>query len=148
MYDSIELKRLRNEIQLLRDELALMKRKYEDIIYNLDTDNFSSRFTKEQGDMRAAIEFTAEGIKSKVSKDDLDAYSTKIQTAEQIQNIVYKGANLDEAITITALSQATDTSKIYVIKEIRYPVITTIASLWLCRLFFQKSEALSKVRRR
>lgn len=110
-------RQLRNEVQLLRDEIALMKRKFEDIIYNLDTDNFSSRFTKEQGDMRAAIEFTAEGIKSKVSKEDLDAYSTKIQTAEQIQNIVSKGAKLDEAISITSIDKATDTSKIYVIKE-------------------------------
>ena len=41
-------KQLRNEVQLLRDELAIMKRKFEDIIYNLDTDNFSSRFVKEQ----------------------------------------------------------------------------------------------------
>ena len=67
-------RQLRNEVQLLRDELAIMKRTFEDIIYNLDTDNFSSRFTKEQGKMRAAIEFTAEGIKSKVSKEDLDTY--------------------------------------------------------------------------
>jgi hypothetical protein len=59
-----------------------MKRKFEDIIYNLDTDNFSSRFTREQGDMRAAIEFTAEGIKSKVSKEE---FNSKIeQTANQI----------------------------------------------------------------
>lgn len=109
-------KQLRNEVQSLRDELAIMKRKFEDIIYNLDTDNFSSRFTKEQGDMRAAIEFTAKGIKSKVSKEDLDAYSTKIQTAEQIQNIVSKGAKLDEAELITSLDQRTDTSKIYVMR--------------------------------
>ena len=52
-------KQLRNEVQLLRDELAIMKRKYEDIIYNLDTDNFSSRFVKEQGDMKTAIKVTA-----------------------------------------------------------------------------------------
>lgn len=109
-------RQLRNEVQMLRDELAIMKRTFEDIIYNLDTDNFSSRFTKEQGEMRAAIEFTAKGIKSKVSKEDLDAYSTKIQTAEQIQNIVSKGAKLDEAELITSLDQRTDTSKIYVMR--------------------------------
>ena len=82
-----EVKKLRNEVQLLRDELAIMKRKYEDIIYNLDTDNFSSRFVQEQGDMRTAIEVTAEGIKTKVSKEDLDksVESTLTQTASQIE---------------------------------------------------------------
>lgn len=87
-------RQLRNEVQLLRDELAIMKRKFEDIIYNLDTENFSSRFTKEQGDMRAAIEFTAKGIKSKVSKEDLDNalsyYSTIEQTADKITATVTK----------------------------------------------------------
>lgn len=113
----MDFKQLRNEVQLLRDELAIMKRKYEDIIYNLDTDNFSSRFVKEQGDMRTAIEVNAEGIKTKVSNEELDAYSTKTQTAEAIQNVVSKGAKLDEAISISDISEATDTSKIYVIKE-------------------------------
>lgn len=92
MYD--EVKKLRNEVQLLRDELAIMKRKYEDIIYNLDTGNFSSRFVKEQGDMRTAVEVTAEGIKTKVSKEDLDKeleqYSTIEQTAEMIKTKVSK----------------------------------------------------------
>ena len=67
--------------------------------------------------MRTAIEVTAEGIKTKLSKEDLDAYSTKMQTAEQIQNIVSKGAKLDEAIPITSLDKRTDTSKIYVMRE-------------------------------
>ena len=88
----MDFKQLRNEVQLLRDELAIMKRKYEDIIYNLDTDNFSSRFVKEQGDMRTAVEITAEGIKTKVSKEDLDNslsnYSTIEQTAEKISTAV------------------------------------------------------------
>ena len=81
-------KQLRNEVQLLRDELAIMKRKYEDIIYNLDTDNFSSRFVKEQGDMRTAIEVTAEGIKTKVSNEEFE--STKTQLADRITSEVKK----------------------------------------------------------
>lgn len=85
-------KQLRNEVQLLRDELAIMRRKFEDIIYNLDTDNFSSRFVKEQGKMKTAIEVTAEGIKTKVSKEDLDkslsSYSTIEQTADKISTAV------------------------------------------------------------
>ena len=90
--NQMNYKQIRNEVQLLRDELAIMKRKYEDIIYNLDTDNFSSRFVKEQGDMRTAIEITAEGIKTKVSKEDLNKslsnYSTIEQTADKISTAV------------------------------------------------------------
>lgn len=88
----MDFKQLRNQVQLLSDQLAIMKRKYEDIIYNLDDDNFSSRFVKEKGEMRTAIEINAEGIKTKVSKEDLDNslsnYSTISQTAEQITTAV------------------------------------------------------------
>ena len=94
------VKQLRNEVQLLRDELAIMKRQYEDIIYNLDTENFSSRFVKEQGNMKTAIEITAEGIKTKVSKEDLDnslsEYSTIVQTASMINTTVTKEYVIDK----------------------------------------------------
>lgn len=113
--NNMDFKQLRNEVQLLRDELAIMKRKYEDIIYNLDTDNFSSRFVKEQGNMRTAIEINAEGIKTKVSKEDLESSIT--QTAESITSIVSKGANLDKAEEISSIEEATNTDAIYVIKE-------------------------------
>ena len=119
MYNSdakAEVKRLRNEVQVLRDELAKMKRTFEDILYNLDTDNFCSRFVKEQNDMRTAIEVTAEGIKSTVSKGDMEKYSTITQTAESIQNIVSKLTNLSESIAIPSLDKATDKSQIYVIR--------------------------------
>lgn len=118
--NNMDFKQLRNEVQLLRDELAIMKRKYEDIIYNLDTDNFSSRFVKEQGDMRTAIEINAEGISTKVSKDEMDKYSTIQQTAESIQSVVSKGAKLNEAIPIDSLEKLKAegyTEEIYVIKE-------------------------------
>ena len=86
--NKMDFKQLRNEVQLLRDELAIMKRKYEDIIYNLDDDNFSSRLVKEKDNMKTAIEITAEGIKTKVSKTDFEQtlieYSTIEQTASNI----------------------------------------------------------------
>lgn len=84
--NTMNFKQLRNEVQLLRDELAIMKRKYEDIIYNLDDDNFSSRFVKEKGDMRTAIEVNAEGIKTKVSNEKFE--SAMKQTAEKIETSV------------------------------------------------------------
>lgn len=94
-------KQLRNEVQLLRDELAIMKRKFEDLFYNLDTDNFSSRFVKEQGDMRTAIEVTAEGIKTKVSNEEFE--SAKTQLADKITSEVTKlDGSLSTKITQTA----------------------------------------------
>ena len=38
----MDFKQLRSEVQSLRDELAMMKRHYEDLLYNLDDDNISS----------------------------------------------------------------------------------------------------------
>ena len=99
-------KQLRNEVQLLRDELAIMKRKYEDIIYNLDTDNFSSRFVKEQGDMKTAIKVTAEGIETKVSNEEFE--STKKQTAELISSEVKKLSDADDELSTKITQTATD----------------------------------------
>ena len=135
--NSMNYKQLRNEVQLLRDELAIMKRKYEDIIYNLDTDNFSSRFVKEQGDMRTAIKVTAEGIETKVSNEEFestktqlaekiesdvknldDTLSTKItQTADAIKSHAYASADLSSALEISDISKATDITKTYYIKD-------------------------------
>ena len=104
-----EVKQLRDEVQLLRDELAIMKRKYEDIIYNLDTDNFSGRFVKEQGDMRAAIEFNAKGIKTKVSNEEFS--SQMEQTAEAIKTKVsqQEAETLKESI-LTQTSESINTA--------------------------------------
>ena len=98
-------KQLRNEVQLLRDELAIMKRKYEDIIYNLDTDNFSSRFVKEQGDMRTAIKVTAEGIETKVSNEEFE--STKTQLANKIESEVKTLGDADKELS-SKITQTAD----------------------------------------
>lgn len=103
--NKMDYKQLRNEVQLLRDELAIMQRKYEDIIYNLDTDNFSSRFVKEQGDMRTAIKVTAEGIESKVSNDEFE--STKAQTAQKIESEVKKLTDADKELS-SKITQTAD----------------------------------------
>lgn len=117
--NKMELKQLRNEVQLLRDELAIMKRKYEDIIYNLDDDNFSSRFVKEKGDMKTAIEITAEGIKTKVSKEELDKSleSTMTQTAEMISSEVSALYDNDDML-YTEISQTANSIKSVVSKNI------------------------------
>lgn len=92
----MNFKQLREEVQLLRDELAVFKRKYEDAIYNLDSDNFGKSFTVEQNNMKAQIKISADAIKTMVSSDDLsgelEKYSTITQTAEQIETAVKKTA--------------------------------------------------------
>lgn len=110
--NKMDFKHLRNEVQLLRDELALMKRKYEDILYNIDTDNFSSRFVKEQGDMRTAIEITAEGIKTKVSKDELQSEIT--QVADEIKLSVNA---LDEEVSSLSISTSGISSRVNNIED-------------------------------
>lgn len=117
----MNFKELRAEVQLLRDELAIFKRKYEDAIYNLDSDNFGKSFTVEQNNMKAQIKVTADAIKTMVSDTDLETalskYSTITQTADAIQTVVSKGANLDEAIPITSLDYATDINAVYVVRS-------------------------------
>lgn len=90
--ENMDFKALRKEVLYLRDELAVFKRKFEDAIYNLDSDNFGKSFTFEQNGMKAQIKLTAEGLKSTVSKSEfgktLEGYSTLEQTAEAIRTTV------------------------------------------------------------
>lgn len=112
---------LRDTVQLLSDELALFKRKYEDSINNLDYNNMSAVLIKEKDTMKAQITVTADAIKTMVSETDLNGalekYSTIEQTADAIKTVVSKGANLDEAIEIETLEDATDITATYVIQE-------------------------------
>ena len=82
--NQMDFKELRKEVQSLRDELAIMQRKYEDILYNLDDENFSSQFIKERDGMKAELKITAEEISTKVSSEDVESMIS--QTAEQISS--------------------------------------------------------------
>ena len=84
----MDFKELRNEVQMLRDALAIMQRKYEDILYNLDDENFSGKLIKEKNGMKAQIEINENEIKSKVSTEELN--STITQTAYNIEMEVSK----------------------------------------------------------
>lgn len=99
--NQMDFKRLRNEVQLLRDELAIMQRKYEDILYNLDDDNFSGKIIREKENMKTEIEVNAEGIKTKVSNTEFE--SAKTQLANQITSEVSSlDGRLSSKITQTA----------------------------------------------
>lgn len=110
--NKMNFKQLKNEVQLLRDELALFKRKYEDAIYNLDSDNFGKSFTVEQNNMKAQIKITANSIKTMVSDTDLAAelekYSTIEQTAEAIKT---KVSNADLAAELKKYSTIEQTTE-------------------------------------
>ena len=119
--EKMSFKELRKEVQLLRDELAVFKRKYEDAIYNLSSDNFDKSFTAQQNNMKAQIKVAADAITTMVSDTDLSAaleqYSKITQTAEAIQIVVSKSADLENAVEISSLDQAADITKTYVIRE-------------------------------
>lgn len=89
--NQMDFKELRNEVQLLRDELAIMQRKYEDILYNIDNENFSSSVIKEKNGMKTKIEINKKGIATLV--EDLNNYSTITQTNNKIAMIVSKGVS-------------------------------------------------------
>lgn len=94
-------KQLRNKVQELSDALAIMQRKYEDILYNLDDDNFSGTFLKEKDGMKTSIEINAEGIKTKVSNAEFE--SAKTQLANEITSKVNTlDGKLSSQITQTA----------------------------------------------
>ena len=80
--ENMNSKQLRNEVQLLRDELAMFKRSYEDMIYNLDSDNFGRGFTIEQNNMKSQLKATAEAITLMVSNTDLKTALENYSTVE------------------------------------------------------------------
>lgn len=89
--NQMDFKELRNEVQLLRDELAVMKRQYEDLFYNLDDENFSGSIIKEKNDMKTQIEVNEKGISTLVSS--LGNYSTITQTNNKIAMVVSKSVS-------------------------------------------------------
>lgn len=101
-------KQLRNEVQLLRDELAIMQRKFEDILYNLDDENFSVRFVKEKNNMKTSIEQTEESITLQAEKIDENAESIgslKVTTDEiksSVESVEKDVGTLSSTITQTA----------------------------------------------
>ena len=131
----MDFKQLRNEVQKLRDELALFKRKYEDAIYNLDSDNFGRSFTAEQNNMRSQINISAKAIETKVSNEEFQSkmiqtaseIQTKVsskdfnslvsQTADAVNMIVSETIDTSKAIEVDSSTEFIYTDKIYVIRK-------------------------------
>lgn len=120
------LKNLNTKIIELADEVCKMKRMYEDLLYNLDDDNFSGRFLKEKDGMKTKITANEKGITAVVGKikdtedsinGNYEELSSRIsQTAESISTEVKRVLNLSGAIAVDSVSDMTDTGKIYALK--------------------------------
>ncbi len=119
--DDMNYDELRAFVKKFYNLFERFKREYMDTLENLDENNFSGHFLKEQNGMKAKIVATAEKIESTVSKVDLEnsleKYTTITQTADAINTLASKGVNLKDAVEITDLYDATEPSKIYVIRE-------------------------------
>lgn len=90
--EKMNFKQLRNEVRLLRDELAKMKRSYEDILYNLDDDNLGYQLKKEKDGMKTSIEQTEEEIKLQAEEinDNRERISSLSITADGLSSMVRK----------------------------------------------------------
>lgn len=90
--EKMDFDQLRKAVQLLRDDVDLWKRRYEDAIQNLDESNFGKSFTFTQNGMKAQIKANAQEISTKITAEDLGGalvnYSTISQTADAIQTAV------------------------------------------------------------
>lgn len=145
--EKMDFKQLRNEVQLLRDEIAIFMRKYEDMIYNLDNDNFSGRIVKEKDDMKAELKITAEEISSRVSNGEFESYksqtaeeiSSKVdndtftsaisQTADKISSIICERIDTSQAVKVSSTAYFKDKSKIYAIDD-KFYRYDTISNNW------------------
>lgn len=95
--NKMDFKELRSEVQLLRDELAVMRREYDDLFHNLDNENFSGSILKEKKDMKTQIQVNEKGISTLVSS--LGNYSTITQTNNKIAMVVSKSVSATFVLT-------------------------------------------------
>ena len=112
-----KLKRLEDGIAILEEQLVSMKRHYEDILNNLDEDNFSANYKVQQGNMYSKIEQTAEKVTVEVSNlsgevDNIVGDVSRVEfKADNISSTVTKIYNA--AVAVDSESKMTDKSLMY-----------------------------------
>ena len=98
------LKKLQSRVEELQDAVAIMRRKYDDILANLTEENFGASIIREKDNMQSQINITADEISTKVSKEDMDGkltdYSTITQTAQKIETAVHRAVKIAGAVVI------------------------------------------------
>lgn len=106
--EKMDFKELRAEVQLLRDELAVFKRKMEDAMYNLDGDNFSGVYTAEQDDMKAQVKITTDAITALVAEKE--NFATITMLSDSITSTVRKSitAYFEKSKEPTALNTSAE----------------------------------------
>ena len=102
-------KQLRGAVQLLYDELELMKRKYKDALSNLDSDNFSSAFIKEQNGFKSkmvqtanSIELSVSSLDGRISKLGIDIDGINGEISDINGNLTTINADLNGIYTLVA----------------------------------------------
>lgn len=89
----MDFKQLRSEVQYLRDELAMMKRHYEDLLYNLDDDNISSiSADKIKGLVVDSV--TTDSLYAEYG-DIADLTVDRISTAKRVKKYLLKDVSVD-----------------------------------------------------
>ncbi|NLB80112.1 MAG: hypothetical protein GX800_00515, partial [Clostridiaceae bacterium] len=106
----MDFRQLRNEVQLLRDELAITKRKYEDLLYNLDDDNFADYIKKEKENMKTEIKVSAEGIGILVSEVYPNGVENESSIEVNAREISYKVSAIDVDNKLVNYSTITQTA--------------------------------------
>ena len=92
--DKMDFKRLRNEVQYLRDELAMMKRHYEDLLYNLDDDNIISISADKIKGFVNAEGITTDSLYAEYG-DIADLTVDRISTAKRVKKYLRRDVTQD-----------------------------------------------------
>lgn len=115
--NQMDFKELRNEVQRLRDELAIMQRKYEDILYNLDYDNFSKEVKKDltsvvsSDEVESMISQTASEINTRISSVSGSVSSVR-QTVNSLTSRVKDAEGVTSEFTQTSEGFMLDGSRV------------------------------------
>ncbi len=139
--EDMDFQELRKEVQELSDAFLQMQRRYEDLLYNLDNENFSitllsekDKLIKEKDDMKTEIDITAEGLKAEIARGD--EQQTLIEAnAEGIKTKVSKVMSYGEADKgdyDPTLQPPPDTDKLYFWEDKKkYYYFNEISKKWV-----------------
>lgn len=105
--ESMDFKALRAKVQEQEDDLARLKRIFEDALQNIDFDNFSGSFRKEAENFKSEFSMTAKEIKLSVSALGENMSELSVQ-ADKIYSRVTK--TITTSFTLYEMPTADNTS--------------------------------------
>jgi hypothetical protein len=130
-----EINRLRKELDDLGSKFVAMKRHYEDLLNNLDEDNFSANYKVQQGNKFSKIEQTAEkvaavvadieeNVKQSISEIEATAKDISFKVGTYWYAVVNVDVNPEDIGNRGALSKYTDSLITYNNQNYYYNDIT------------------------